>query len=165
MERSEIKTLFEQLKAGKKEYFSRFYTLTKRSVYFTVRKYSRDEFFIEDVMQDAYISFLNNMPYLITITKNKALDAVRKDSKTDKSVEIEDLPISKTDEYSTDFPLLDKCRSVLDDEEYFILENIAIIGYTQTEVAKMLGKPISTVNYEYKTILKKLRKINKEAYR
>ena len=106
MERSEIKTLFEQLKAGKKEYFSRFYTLTKRSVYFTVRKYSRDEFFIEDVMQDAYISFLNNMqsidgdplPYLITITKNKALDAVRKDSKTDKSVEIEDLPISKTDE-------------------------------------------------------------------
>lgn len=138
-----------------------------------MRKYSRDEFFIEDVMQDAYISFLNNMqsidgdplPYLITITKNKALDAVRKDSKTDKSVEIEDLPISKTDEYSTDFPLLDKCRSVLDDEEYFILENIAIIGYTQTEVAKMLGKPISTVNYEYKTILKKLRKINKEAYR
>lgn len=61
--------------------------------------------------------------------------------------------------------MLDKCRSVLDDEEYFILENIAIIGYTQTEVAKMLGKPISTVNYEYKTILKKLRKINKEAYR
>lgn len=166
MERSRITTLFAKLKEGKKEYFGEFYALTKRAVYFTARKYSRDEFFIEDVMQDAYISLLDKshsidgdpLPYLITITKNKALDAIKKDSKTDKSVEIENLPVSREDEYSTDFPLLEKCRKTLDKEEFFILENVAIFGYTQTEVAKMLNKPVTTVNYQYKTILKKLKK-------
>ena len=173
MERTRINFTFLKLKEGKKEYFSEFYNLTKSSVYFTARKYSRDEYFIEDVMQEAYISFLNNiarvegnpLPYLITATKNKALDAIKKDKNTDKSVEIEDLPISKCDDYSTDFPLLDKCKSVLTDEEFFILENIVLIGYTQTEVAKTLNKPVSTINYTYNTILKKLSKIKKEAYR
>ena len=173
MEKARIKSTFLKLKEGKKEYFSEFYNLTKTSVYFTARKFSRDEYFIEDVMQEAYISFLNNihrvdgdpLPYLITATKNKALDAIKKDKNVDKSVEIEDLPIAKTDEYSTDFPLLDKCRQTLTDEEFYILENIVLLGYTQTEVARKLNKPVSTVNYTYKTILKKLSKIKKEAYR
>ena len=173
MEKARIKSTFLKLKEGKKEYFSEFYNLTKTSVYFTARKFSRDEYFIEDVMQEAYISFLNNihridgdpLPYLITATKNKALDAIKKDKNVDKTVEIEDLPIAKTDEYSTDFPLLDKCRQIRTDEEFYILENIVLMGYTQTEVAKKLNKPVSTVNYTYKTILKKLSKIKKEAYR
>ena len=54
---------------------------------------------------------------------------------------------------------------MLTDEEFYILENIVLMGYTQTEVAKKLNKPVSTVNYTYKTILKKLSKIKKEAYR
>ena len=173
MEKARIKSTFLKLKEGKKEYFSEFYNLTKTSVYFTARKFSRDEYFIEDVMQEAYISFLNNihridgdpLPYLITATKNKALDAIKKDKNVDKTVEIEDLPIAKTDEYSTDFPLLDKYRQMLTDGEFYILENIVLMGYTQTEVAKKLNKPVSTVNYTYKTILKKLSKIKKEAYR
>ena len=173
VKREKIKSVFKKLKNGKQEYFDEFYKLTKTSVYFTIRKFSRDEFFIEDAMQDAYVSFLKNicsvkddpLPYLIITAKNKALDRIRLDGKIDKTVEIEDLPIAKTDEYSTDFPLLDKCRQILTDEEFYILENIVLMGYTQTEVAKKLNKPVSTVNYTYKTILKKLSKIKKEAYR
>ena len=92
------------------------------------------------------------------------MDRIRLDGKIDKTVEIENLVNATEDTYKSDFPLLNKCREVLSDEEFFILENVAILGYRQTEVADMLGKPLTTVNYNYKTILKKLRTIKKEAY-
>ena len=172
VKREKIKSVFKKLKNGKQEYFDEFYKLTKTSVYFTVRKFSRDEFFIEDAMQDAYVSFLKNicsvkddpLPYLIVTAKNKALDRIRLDGKIDKTVEIENLVNATEDTYKSDFPLLNKCREILSDEEFFILENVAILGYRQTEVAEMLGKPLTTVNYNYKIILKKLRTIKKEAY-
>ena len=82
-----LKTLIEKLKKGRREYFDEFYELTKQSVYFTVRSLSTDKFFIEDVMQDAYNSFLTNLgavsgnpvPYLCTVAKNKALDKIKKE--------------------------------------------------------------------------------------
>ena len=124
-------------------------------------------------MQEAYISFLysldkvigNPLPYLLQIAKNKALDYLRKDSKTDKSVQAEDLNIGKADEYESEFPLLQECRKRLDEEEFFILENTVIFGYTRVDVAKMLDKPVSTVNRKYNAILSKIKKFHKEAYK
>ena len=168
-----LRLLLEKLKSGKREYFDEFYGLTKMSVYYLVKKYLFDDFAVEDVMQEAYISFLysldkvigNPLPYLIQIAKNKALDHLRKDSKTDKSVQAEDLNIGKADEYESEFPLLHECRKRLDEEEFFILENTVIFGYTRVDVAKMLDKPVSTVNRKYNAILSKIKKFHKEAYK
>ena len=140
VKREKITAVFKKLKHGKTEYFDEFYKLTKTSVYFTIRKFSRDEFFIEDAMQDAYVSFLKNLgavkddplPYLITTSKNKALDHIKRDGKIDKTVEVETLTHSSEDTYKCDFPLLNKCREILSEEEFFILENVAILGYRQT---------------------------------
>lgn len=173
MTRERIKRVFYKLKSGKEKYFDEFYSLTKTPVYFTVRKFFRDEFFIDDVMQDTYVSFLSVMnsiegdpfPYLISIAKNKAIDVTRREAKTDKSVEIENVNIPYDDVYTHDFPLLEKVKTALDDEEFFIVEKVVLCGYTQTEVAKMLDKPVTTVNYKYKTVIKKLKKLQKEAYK
>ena len=50
-------------------------------------------------------------------------------------------------------------------EEFFILENTVIYGYTRVEVAAMLKKPVSTVNRQYNALLKKAKEMAKEAYR
>ena len=168
-----LRLLLEKLKSGKREYFDEFYGLTKMAVYYLVKKYLFDDFAVEDVMQEADISFLysldkvigNPLPYLLQIAKNKALDYLRKDSKTDKSVQAEDLNIGKADEYESEFPLLQECRKRLDEEEFFILENTVIFGYTRVDVAKMLDKPVSTVNRKYNAILSKIKKFHKEAYK
>lgn len=172
-ERRKIQRVFNKLKNGKEKYFDEFYALTKTSVFFTVRQFSRDEFFIEDVMQDTYVSFLSAIksvsgdpfPYLMSIAKNKAIDAIRKEEKIDGSVEIENVNPAYNDVYSHEFPLLEKIKTALEAEEFFIIEKVVICGYTQTEVAKMLNKPITTVNYKYKTVVKKLKQLQKEVYR
>ena len=56
MSRLKLKWLLSKLKAGKKEYFEEFYTLTKGAVWYVVRKYVMERFFAEDIVQDSYIS-------------------------------------------------------------------------------------------------------------
>lgn len=165
--------LLSKLKAGKREYFDEFYELTKGAVWYVVRKYVRQDFFAEDVMQDVYVSFLNNMqnvvgdplPYLCGMAKNRALDSIKKDAKVDKNQLPEDLPFATADEYETDNVLLQTCKKRLSEEEYFILEHTVVFGYTRVAVAEMMDKPISTVNRKYNDILKKVKILAKEVYR
>lgn len=167
-----LKILLEKLKSGEKKYFDEFYERTKASLYFLIKKFFFDRNEIEDIMQEAYLSFIlnidkvkgNPLPYLLQTAKNKALDALKKDSKIDRTAEIGDLNLFVNDEYLSEFPLLAECRKKLNDEEYFILEHTVIFGYTRVEVSKMLNKPISTVNRKYNDILGKVKKIHKEIY-
>ncbi len=155
-----LKTLIEKLKKGRREYFDEFYELTKKSVYFTVRSLSTDKYFIEDVMQDAYVDG-NPLPYLIEIAKNKALDAIKKNKKVDTSIEIETLNLAAA-ETETDFPFLNRLKKQLTEEEYFILEKTVFMGFRRVEVAKMLNKPVPTVNRKYHVVLNKIKKMYKE---
>ena len=72
---------------------------------------------------------------------------------------------AETDENSFDTPLLDLCRKRLTEEDFYILENTVLFGYTRVDVAKALGKPVSTVNRRYNEILKKIKKFATEIYR
>ena len=105
------------------------------------------------------------MPYLCSIAKNKALDSIKKESGINKSVTPEDLQFAVSDNYATEAPLLETCRKNFSEEEFFILENTVIYGYTRVEVAAMLKKPVSTVNRQYNALLKKAKEMAKEAYR
>lgn len=172
MTKLRLKRLLSKLKEGKKEYFNEFYALTKGAVWYVIAKYVTVRFYAEDVMQDAYVAFLNNLdkvdgdplPYLCRIASNKALDAVKKESRTDKSAQPEDYNSGVCDTYGFDAPLLNLCKEKLNDEEYFILENTVVFGYKRVEVATMLGKPVSTVNRKYNDILVKVKKLAKEVY-
>lgn len=164
-----LKILVEKLKEGRREYFDEFYGLTKTSVYFVARSFCRDEFFIEDVMQDSYCAFLNSiykiegnpLPYLIQITKNKALDTIKRNKRIDRSIEIETLNVA-AEERENDFPFLSYLRKKLTEEDFYILEKTVISGYRRAEVAKMLDKPVSTVNRKYHAIIEKVKKLYKE---
>lgn len=79
----------------------------------------------------------------------------------DYSVEIETLNIAE-EEPEKDFPFLEYLKKKFTEEEYYILEKTVILGYRRVEVAKMLGKPISTVNRKYHDVIKKAKKLYKE---
>lgn len=172
MNKLRLKHLLSGLKAGKKEYFEEFYRLTKGAVWYSVLRYVKSRFYAEDIIQDTYIAFLNHLetvngdplPFLCTIAKNKALDSIKKDARLDKNPLPENMP-TETDENSFDAPLLDLCRKRLTEEDFYILENTVLFGYTRVEVAKTLGKPVSTVNRRYNDILKKIKKFATEVYR
>lgn len=172
MKKIRLLFLFSKIKAGKKEYFEEFYRLTKGAVWYVIRKYVGETFLAEDVMQEAYLTFLNKshlvkgdpLPYLCSIAKNKAIDCLKKDAKIDKNALPEDLPLSTFDSYESDAPLLQLCKNKLDEEEFFILEHTVIYGYTRVDVAKLTGKPVSTVNRQYNKILDKIRIFSKEVY-
>ena len=173
MKKLRLKILLSKLKAGKKEYFDEFYELTISAVWYVVKKIVPERFFAEDIVQETYVAFLNNLqsvnddplPYLCSIAKNRALDSIKKENRIDKSSPFEDLTLSTVDKYEVDFPLLEECKRKLDDEEYFILEQTVIFGYTRVAVAKMLNKPVPTVNRKYNRILKKVAILAKEVYK
>ena len=174
MRQKRISFLIRQLKAGKKEFFDEFYETTRPAVFYIIRKYTADFALAEDIMQEAYISYLNNLDkvdetrnpvsYLMTLVKNKTIDALRKLTPETTEVEAEKINLQTTDTYSSDMPLLAYAKKMLTYEEYYILIMTAVYGYRRVEVAKKLNRPVTTVNRKYNVILKKIEKYYAEVY-
>ena len=82
--KEKVARAIRQLKKGKTEYFDEIYDLTKASVYYVIRGVLKDNYLVEDAMQETYVAFLNSiakiddeqnpLSYLLQIAKNKALD-------------------------------------------------------------------------------------------
>lgn len=163
------------LKAGKKEFFDPFYDQTKGAVWHTIYAIVKDRCAAEDLMQESYIAFLNHLQeideranplaYLITTARNKALNELRRRNKEANS-DPEDLPLpDPRDAYAEDeMPLWEKAREILSENEWNLLELCLIYGYKRVEAAKILKLPVSTVNWQYHNILKKIKKHYAEVY-
>lgn len=88
MLKEKVARAIRQLKKGKTEYFDEIYDLTKASVYYVIRGVLKDNYLVEDAMQETYVAFLNSiariddeqnpLSYLLQIAKNKALDEARR---------------------------------------------------------------------------------------
>ena len=166
-----INALVEKLKSGNNEYFNKFYELTKGPVFYTIKKIVGSADIASDVMQDTYVSFINALgnidenknaySYLITTAKNKAINEYKKVSRIEYIDFLENLPYETTD---MDAPLLNYCKQHLTKEEFELLEDVVVYGYKQIEIAKKLKKPISTFNWQYNQLLKKINKFCKEVY-
>ena len=95
------------------------------------------------------------------MAKNKALNEVKKYSRIVSIDYLENVECPEQDAYS---PLLDFAKEHLNEYEWKILKLTIIDGYRRVEVAKLLDKPIATVNWQYNKILKKVEKMYEEVY-
>ncbi len=173
MLKEKVARAIRQLKKGKTEYFDEVYDVTRASVYYVIRTVLSDAGLIEDAMQETYVAFLNSLlkiddeqnpfSYLLQIAKNKALDEARRMAKTSFQ-SIDDVEIATEDVSIQDLPLLEYARKNLEDDEFRILELTTIYGYRRVEVAKMLDEPVSTINWKYNRIIKKVKKFYGEVY-
>lgn len=175
MQKNNLRSYISRLKTGERDAFDPFYEQTKGSVWFAVHAIVKDRQTAEDLMQETYISFLNHiseidesanpLAYLVTTARNKALNELRR-RKSLSNADLDELPIpDPKDSFSEcDTPLLDRAKKILSEKEWRLLELCVIYGYKRVEVAKMLRMPVSTVNWQYNQLLKKLKKQCAEVY-
>ena len=166
-----LQKLVKDIKNGYMESFDKLYDQTKSGVFYMIKSIVKDESLSEDIMQDTYISFMNNIDriddtgsiysYLLTTAKNKSLNEIRNNDKLTNIDYLENLECPEVESFT---PLLDFARKNLTPDEWRILKLTIIDGYRRVEVAKMIGKPIATVNWQYNKILKKVEKMHKEVY-
>ena len=169
--KKDLANLTKQIKKGSTEAFDLLYDATKNGVYYIIKSIVKDYSLAEDIMQDTYISFMNKIEdidlkgniysYLLTTAKNKALNEVKKGERLVGVDYLENMECPEVDNFT---PLLDFAKKHLDEYEWKIVKLTIIDGYRRVEVAKIIHKPVATVNWQYNKILKKLEKMYKEVY-
>jgi len=148
--------------------FKLLYNEHRKDVFSVALAILRDFEMAEDVLQEAFIKLYqhtqknelkNVKAWLITVTRNLALDAYRKKSRelTGFSGNFFEEVHSVTGD-PADGLVLAKYLELLDGEERQIVVMKDITGLKHREIAKILGLPLGTVLWKYRLALKKLRK-------
>ncbi len=161
----QMNNIIRQLKSGNMDFFDDFYELTKKQVYVAIINIIKNKTICEDIMQDTYLKFLNNIhkykdktnviAFIVTIARNLAINEYNKNKKEvhyDLSLYEEEI-VSKTEET----PLLDLVYETLSgiELEVFILHVIDDLKHR--EIAKIMKKPLGTITWIYNKALKKMK--------
>ena len=168
----QMNNIIRQLKSGNMNLFDDFYELTKKQVYVAIINIIKNKTICEDIMQDTYLKFLNNIhkykdktnviAFIVTIARNLAINEYNKNKREvhyDLSLYEEEI-VSKTEET----PLLDLVYETLSgiELEVFILHVIDDLKHR--EIAKIMKKPLGTITWIYNKALKKMKEKVGENY-
>jgi RNA polymerase sigma factor (sigma-70 family) len=169
-EKEAIRQASKELQKDPDGAFAPFYELTKKRVYFLIYSYVKDYALSEDLMQESYISFLQNLKkiscqlnplsYLLQTAKNLAIDELRKRRST---FELDDENnaelIGNADPPEDDSgPLLQEIQSLLNPFEFQVYTLHVLSNLTFREISKIVKRPIGTLTYTYSQSIDKLQK-------
>ncbi len=151
-------------------HFDLFYNETKRTVFFSILSIVKDTSAVEDLMQDTYVKFLENInkytetninAYLSTMAHNIAINYYNKEKRLVHDEEIIDYQqspegLSNEDKYQY-IEVMEMLKD-LDDisREVVILHTINDLKFK--EIAKIIGKPLGTVLWIYNKAIKDLKR-------
>lgn len=161
----DINVFIKEFKERNLSNFNIFYNLTNRQVFFSAYMILKDHGLAEDIMQDCYVNFINNIDsfklgnnvysYLSTISRNLAINLYNKQ----KNILINDIYMvneSSDDKYNDKD--VDKILNLLDsDDEKEIVTYHVILEYKFKEIAKIIKKPLGTVLWIYNKAINKLK--------
>jgi len=148
--------------------FDEFYNATKKTVFFAIASIVKDRSVIDDLMQDTYIRFLENIDkyktktninaYLSTMAHNIAINHYNKEKKLVHDQEILDfIPDNKNNDSYVEIEVLDILKD-LDDisREIVILHVINDLKFK--DIAVIVNKPLGTVLWIYNKAIKALKR-------
>ncbi len=163
--------LIDKMQQKELSYFSEFYELTKRSVFYNILSLTRNETLAEDLMQDSYVKFLHNIEkvdktksilgYLIMISRNLTLDYFKKNNRV---VELDDNDYRENIHHHDSHDamdmkiLLSRISKILNKHEYEVFTLHVLSELTFQEIALELKKPLGSILYTYNASIKKIRK-------
>lgn len=168
MDEVALKEMVKRMQNGETKEFDRIFDTTKKVVFYNIYSYVKNYETSEDLMQDVYLKFLENINtidisksiggYFITLSRNIALNFIKKSSREDDFNEYE-YKASSIDEYQSDeVILMEQVKNILNKKEL----NVFILHYyselTFEEISKMTFKPLGTIIWLYNSGIKKLRK-------
>lgn len=165
-----VEVEIQNLKKGNIDALDEIYKLTSRGVYLLVFSILRNGELAKDIMQNTFVQVAKNIEkynnntnpiaWITVIARNLAY---REYSKKQKTVSLEVLGESISDkkdflEVFVENSILDMAMKILDTIEREIVILFAIEGYKHREIAKIVDKPMGTVQWIYNKAIKKLRR-------
>ncbi|MCI6508554.1 MAG: RNA polymerase sigma factor [Bacilli bacterium] len=162
----EMQKIIIELKNNNMDVFDEFYELTKRQVYVSILSIIKNKTISDDIMQETYLRFLNNIhkykektnvvAFIVTIARNLAINAYNK-QKREVFYDFSKYEDTYLDESSSDTPLLNLVYETLsgDELQVFILHTIDELKHK--EIAKIMKKPLGTITWLYNKAVKKVK--------
>lgn len=169
-ENEAIRKASRELKKDPDAAFAPFYELTKKRVYFLIYSFTHDYAISEDLMQNAYVSFLDNLKkiscqlnplsYLLSTARNEAIDYLRK-QKPEYELDKDDNSelVGRNDPVEDDSgPLLKEIEGLLTPFEFQVYTLHILGGLTFKEISAIVKRPVGTLTYTYSESIDKLQK-------
>ena len=161
----EIEKYISEFKLKDYKNFKEFYNLTSKPIYFTALGILKERSMAEDIMQDTYKSFLENIDsyeqntnifgYLTVIARNKSYNMYNKNKRT---VSGDDIFYDIGEEAVYDDGGVEEILSHLKDAvDREIVVYHVLLDYKFSEIAHIMKKPLGTVLWKYNRAMKKLR--------
>lgn len=157
--------------------FDEFYFTVKQQVFYNIMSLTSNFEVAEDLLQETFLKFLesvnklkpdgNILGFLMVTSRNLTLDYFRKNKRYQK-VSFDENMDSIPDEgrREEDNALLDKIRSILKPKEFEIFTLRVMSDLSYKEIAKLLRRPMGTIQWAYNNAIKKLREeIDYEEFR
>ncbi|MCR4899165.1 MAG: sigma-70 family RNA polymerase sigma factor [Acholeplasmatales bacterium] len=162
-----IDDMIEEFRVCNYTHFDEFYNLTKKNVFFTIIAIVKDNYVVDDLMQDTYMKFLENInnyksksinAYLSTIARNLAINYYNKEKRIIHNDEIIDYVQSDDKAPNYEYIEVLEMLKTLDDtsREIVILHTINDLKFK--EIAKIVDKPLGTVLWIYNKAIKELKR-------
>lgn len=160
-----VRQIIKELKQNNYSSFDEFYNMTSRLVYCVISNIIKNKDTVEDLMQETYLKFLNNInnvnlgqnpnAYLAQIAKNLAINEYNKQKRVvvDDSY-FENLGENKKDNIGIDLGVINYLEGI--EKEIVTLKIVGNLKFR--EIAEILDKPLGTVQWTYNEAIKKLRK-------
>ena len=149
--------------------FKEIYDSNYKLVYFCVANFIKNKLDIEEIVNDVFINFYNHINniniegsikyYLTRSAKNSCLNFLKKKERKEVSIDTRFIENSTYVELKyNDNTLFDEIKTVLDEEEYNIVFNYIVMGYSLVEIASLLNVSKNTIKSKYRRALIKLKK-------
>lgn len=160
--------IVEEFRVLNYAHFDEFYNETKKTVFFAIAAICSDESTIEDLMQDTYIKFLENIDkykaktsikaFLSTIAHNLAINHYNKEKRLVHDEEILDfIPSESINSCKADIRVLDMLKGLDDISKEIVIQHV-INELKFKEIAKIINKPLGTVLWLYNKAMKELKR-------
>jgi len=169
MTNHEIDLLIRKIAQGDINALENLYIEMKKPIYFYALRLSNDSDIAEDVMQDTFISIMENSgsytakgkgsSWIFTIVKNKVLDYQKKLKPSLVIDEQENLidPLCQIEKIIDENVFFEMLTPLNEKERDIVILRI-LVGFTLTEVACELNLPKGSVFWSYNNAMKKLKK-------
>lgn len=160
-----VKQIIKELQDNNYRSFDEFYNMTSKLVYYVIADIIKNKQTIEDLMQDTYLKFIQNISnvnpnhnpnaYLAQIAKNLAINEFNKNKK----IIVDDAYFTnlKDPNGSRDCGIDLGIINFLEGSEKEIV-TLKLIGEMKfREIAELLKMPLGTVQWHYSNAIKKLK--------
>ena len=160
--------IIEELRVCNYSHFDQFYNETKKTVFFSIASIVKDDSIIDDLMQDTYVKFLENInkyqsrtnikAFLSTIAHNLAINFYNKEKRIVRNDEVFDYIPSKSTSHSYDNIKVLEILEGLDSLSKEIVIQHVINDLKFKDIARIVNKPLGTVLWIYNKAMKELKR-------